>query len=177
MELDIKENRLFQASIALIVIFSLVFAVTNVYLGKKKKIVLRKRAELEAFSGFRADYEGMAGIIEPFKSRAAVTRPNIKVEKVLGDIGEALGIKEKMGSFKTVAAEASKGYMKKASEVTLTGITLNELVNFLYRVEGNRNMLMVKSLSLKPAVSGKGGSGGELLNIKLSVEIMSKMNG
>ena len=52
-----------------------------------------------------------------------------------------------MGSFKTVAAGGTaKGYMKQATELTITGITLNELVNFLYRLEGHRNMLMIKGL-------------------------------
>ncbi len=177
MELDIKGNRLFQAAIALIVIFAVLFAGTNIYLGKKKKVVLRKRAELEVFSKLRAEYEGVAGVINPFEQRASATGRNLKTERILGDIGEALGIKEKMGSFKTVAAGATKGYMKSATELTLTGITLNELVNFLYRVEGHRNMLMVKGVSLKPAGAGKGKAAGELLNVELSVEIISKGRG
>ncbi len=177
MELDIKENRLFQAAIALIVIFAVLFAATNIYLGKKKKVVLRKRAELEVFSRLRAEYEGVSGVINPFKKRASATGQNLKTERILGDIGETLGIKEKMGSFKTVAAGAAKGYIKNATELTLTGISLNELVNFLYRVEGHRNMLMVKSFTLRPAGAGKGNAGGELLDVMLSVEIISKGRG
>ncbi len=65
MELNIKENRLFQAAIALIVVFTILFVATNIYLGKKKAVVLKKRAEVESFSKLRAEYEGIAGVIKP----------------------------------------------------------------------------------------------------------------
>ena len=168
---------------ALIVFLVVFFAATNLHLATKKKSALRKKSELESFSTLLAEYERFSGILKPLERKASGTHANVKLVKLITAIGSTVGIEGKLSAIPSSQRKSEKGFFRDGTMLTLTGITLNELVNFLYRIETHRNMLLVKNISMKPGpVAGgvkanKASPGGGLINVKISVDLVSKAGG
>lgn len=110
--------------------------------------VAAKKQEYSVFEMIKAEYLAEKAAFEPLEKKV-LKPPSASAGEMIEEIGLRTISKEKMASFKPLEPERKNGYTLSGVEVTFDNITLNELVNILYRIETHRNLLLVKDLLTK----------------------------
>ena len=82
---------------------------------------------------------------EQLNGRMASLRPDDSLAKIIEDIG----IKGKSVKIAPVKGEDHAGFTEDAADIHIDGLTLNEAVNLLYRLEKGSRPLVVKKCNLR----------------------------
>ncbi|NTV49400.1 MAG: general secretion pathway protein GspM [Geobacteraceae bacterium] len=82
---------------------------------------------------------------EQMNGRMASLRPDDSLSKIIEDIG----IKGKSVKIAPVKGEDRAGFTEDAADIRIDGLTLNEAVNLLYRLEKGSRPLVVKKCNLR----------------------------
>jgi len=82
---------------------------------------------------------------EQLNGRMASLRPDDSLAKIIEDIG----IKGKSVKIIPVKGEDRAGFTEDAADIRIDGLTLNEAVNLLYRLEKGSRPLVVKKCNLR----------------------------
>ena len=90
-------------------------------------------------------YQSARQSSEQLNGRMASLRPDDSLAKIIEDIG----IKGKSVKIVPVKGEDRTGFSEDAADVRIDGLTLNEAVNLLYRIEKGSRPLVVKKCNLK----------------------------
>ncbi|MEE8574875.1 MAG: hypothetical protein V3T30_05630 [Thermodesulfobacteriota bacterium] len=162
--IKLKEYKLFIAIAIAVVIMAVFFSVTGKKLSKKKRLLHGKDRELTAFLDLSTEYKKLNASFGPRKGK--LNSPlGRSAGEVLKAIGSKVGIGDKIISIKPAATVQQKGFKKRAVEVTLRAVSMNELVNFIYRIEeSSKGLMFIKDFSMS-SISG----GSDRLNVKLQV--------
>lgn len=152
--------------IALLVFMGLTLAINGKAGGRLKSL----QNETASFESERAEYESIRAALEPYERKLLAPAASAS-EAVQEAAGEA-GIKKNLSALKPFAEPASKGFRKSGVEVKIEGITLNELLNLIYRMERHANLLLVKDFALKTRFGSAG-----LNDVTLQVVLVTKENG
>ena len=126
------------------------FAVASEFRARRAQRLLRSsRAELARFNEFRDLF--VKGRTEFAPSERRLLTPQVKesIGAIVEDVCVAVGINKSITSVKSAEADPVKGYNVSGAEFHIDGITLNQAVNLLYRIENHPNMLMVRELSIR----------------------------
>lgn len=122
---------------------------TNGVVGRVEKRAQAKKAALKAFYAQKEEYIKESAEVAPLEKKLLLPQSGGSPVAIIGEIGASLGIKSNINSFKPFEDKALKGYIKNGIEVKVEGITLNQLVNFVYRIENYRNLLLIKDFTMK----------------------------
>lgn len=127
------------ALLALAVAFSAIH--DRIALLEKKRI--RREADLVEMMGLRLQLREARAVSQRLANRLAATRPDDTPARIV----EEIGIKGKSTRITPVKGEERAGFMEDAAEVKIEGLTANEAVNLLHRLEkGPRPVLVKKAL-------------------------------
>ena len=127
----------------LLLVILLAAANTRVSLLTKKRAA--READITEMLILKQRYlEANAGA-QKFANRMAGTRPDDSPAKVI----EEIGIKGKGSQIKQVKGETRGGYVEDAAEVKIEGLSANEAVNLVYRLEKGNKPVVVKKVLLK----------------------------
>lgn len=107
----------------------------------------RKRAAREAditeMMQLKLRYLELNGSAQKLANRMAAIRPDDSPGKLI----EEIGIKGKNSQIKPLKGEDRPGYIEDAAEVRLDGLSANEAMNLMFRLEkGNRPVVIKKAL-------------------------------
>lgn len=127
------------ALLALAVAFSAVY--DRITLLEKKR--LRREADLVEMMGLKHRFLEARTISQRLTNRLASTRPDDTPAKIV----EETGIKGRSLRVTPVKGVEQAGFLEEAAEVKIEGLTANEAVNLLHRLEkGTRPVLVKKAL-------------------------------
>ncbi|HAO94279.1 MAG: hypothetical protein A2X93_06295 [Deltaproteobacteria bacterium GWC2_56_8] len=154
------------AVIALLVFMGLTLAVN----GKTGQRLKSLQNEAASFDSARAEYESIRSTLEPYERK--LLAPVASASEAVQEAASEAGIKKNLSALKPFAEPASKGFRKSGVEVKIEGITLNELLNLIYRMENHANLLLVKDFALKTRFGSAG-----LNDVTLQVVLVTKENG
>ncbi|HEY6871903.1 MAG TPA: hypothetical protein VI298_04135 [Geobacteraceae bacterium] len=129
--------------IAALLVLALLYSAANARVA----FLLKKRAAREADVAemlvLKSRYLEASAGAQKLSNRMAVTRPDDSPAKIIDEIG----IKGKGSQVKQVKGEERSGYVEDAAEVKIDGLSANEAVNLLYRLEkGGRPVAIKKAL-------------------------------
>ncbi|HIJ59713.1 MAG TPA: hypothetical protein HPP56_03750 [Nitrospirae bacterium] len=114
-------------------------------------------------------YKNLKINIETIEKREGLTKPKSILEFVYNQFDE-LGLKKKIKSVKSLGSKEIKDYyVEEPIDITAENMTMNELVNLLFKLERAPMMLSVKSLSIRKSFENP-----ERLNLQLTVSRFSK---
>lgn len=82
---------------------------------------------------------------EQLSGRMASLRPDDSLAKIIEDIG----IKGKSVKIAPIKGEERAGFIEDAADIRIDGLTLNEAVNLLYRLEKGSRPLVIKKCNLR----------------------------
>lgn len=154
------------ALIILLVFIGLTLAVNGRSARKLKSI----QNEATAFETVRAEYMKERAKIEPYEVK--LLTPGSSASDAVQEAASQAGIRKNLSAMKPFIEPASKGFRKNGVEVKIEGITLNELLNLVYRIENHSNMLVVKDFVLRSRFGSS-----DLNDVTLQVVLVTKENG
>jgi len=155
MDLEELKNKLHGTSLiylkgAVAVCVAVIFILaTNVIVGRVEKRAESRKTSLKAFYAQKEEYMKGSAEAAPLEKKLLLPPSGVSPVTIIGEIGKTIGIKSNISSFKPFEDKALKGYVKNGVEVKVEGITLNQLVNFVYGIENYRNLLLIKDFSMK----------------------------
>ncbi len=120
----------------------------NYVAGKRAALMARER-ELGEFRALMTKFSVRRETMEPVKKRLAGSAMAASPVNAMEEIGTQLGIKENLQSFKAVEESVEDGYEIKSVEVSVKGITLNQLVNLIYEIDRYPGLMLVKNMDLE----------------------------
>ena len=129
------------ALLALAVAFSAIY--DRISLLEKKRV--RREADLVEMMGLRHQMREARAVSQRLTNRLAATRPDDTPAKIV----EESGIKGKSTRVTPVKGEERAGFMEDAAEVKIEGLSANEAVNLLHRLEKGPRPVVVKKALLR----------------------------
>lgn len=129
------------ALLALAVAFSAIY--DRIALLEKKRI--RREADLVEMMGLKNNIRDVRAVSQRFTNRLAATRGDETPAKIV----EETGIKGKSTRVTPMKGEERGGFLEDAAEVKIEGLTANEAVNLLHRLEKGTRPLIVKKALLR----------------------------
>lgn len=128
--------------------------------------VKSKRAELSSLSSEYRTLKERMGSVEQKKSVTLVKG----VANATEDIASSLGLKGKVKSIKGLGSREIQGTMtEESAEVQIEKMTLNELVNMLYRIREAPMILSIKRVAIKKSFENPA-----LLNVTMTLALFTE---
>ena len=125
----------------------------------------RQLAELQSLRG---DYERQKRVIDRIDDRLRRQRRNFAIFSHLEQVAGRTGVQDKIQSMNTIASPPSTEYKEESVEVRMEGVTLQQLVEYLHRVENSPQLLRIKRLQIAPGRENR-----QLLSVRLRISVFS----
>jgi general secretion pathway protein M len=127
----------------------LILAIILTGLNTRIAFLVKKRAAREADISemilLKLRFQEANAGAQKLAIRMDATRPDDSPAKIIDEIG----IKGKGVQFRQVKGETRGGYVEDATEVRIEGVTVNEAVNLIYRLEKGPKPVIIKKTLIK----------------------------
>jgi len=121
---------------------------------------------IKEIQSLKTEYQTLIAEGQQSKKRFNQRRKSFTLYSFLDKLAGEVGIKDKMSYMKpTVTPQKGTPYKTSLVEMNLKGLTLEQITQYLYKIETSKNMVTIKRLSLTKS-DDKNGS----LNLILQVE-------
>lgn len=110
----------------------------------EKKLAARE-AVLKELLPLKVAYQSARQASDQLNTRLSSLRPDDSPAKII----EEIGIKGKSVKIVPLKGEERSGYTEDAADIRIEGVTLNEAVNLMYRLEKGSRPLVVKKSNLR----------------------------
>ncbi len=131
--------------IAAVLILALLYSAANARVAFLVKKRAARETDVAEMLVLKSRYQEASAGAQRLANRMAATRPDDSPAKIIDEIG----IKGKGSQVKQVKGEERSGYVEDAAEVKLDGLSANEAVNLLYRLEKGGRPVVVKKALIK----------------------------
>ena len=125
----------------------------------------RQLAELRTLSD---DYRRQKRVIDRMDARLRRQRRNFAIFSYLEQVAGQAGVQDKIQSMNTLASPPNTEYKEESVEVRMEGVTLQQLVEYLHRVENSPQILRIKRLQVGPTRENR-----QLLSVRLRISVFS----
>lgn len=157
---------------ALVLALLVFMAVTDSIASKREDRLAQKESEIGEFyaliNEYKADISSIGYLREKLLSRGV----DVSTGTVIEEIAAGIGLKKKITSFKPLTEGVVNGYMEKGVQVEIEGITLNQVVNLLYKIKGHKNLLLIRGFSMKSHFQNP-----DMLDMTIQVILITKAAG
>jgi general secretion pathway protein M len=156
--------------IALVILALFVLVVPLLVIGRsaKKELDTLKTKQKEIASLGR-EYRTLKESVDSVEQRPSLSQIR-GVANALDSVSSSLGIKAKIKSVKAVSNREIQGSMSEESaEVLIEKVTLNELVNLLYKINDAPMILSVKRVTMKKSFENP-----ELLDLTMTIALFTR---
>jgi len=151
-KLNKRERYAIMIAVGVVGIFLIVQLVIEPIFSKteqKKKNLQTKSAMLEQMRQWQAEYEGLTQKANLSKSHFRNRQQGFTLYSFLNQLAGEAEIKDHITNMKpTKKAQKNSPYKLSQVEMKLDAITLEQLTNYLYRVETSKNMVEIKKISI-----------------------------
>jgi general secretion pathway protein M len=130
-------------AIFLIIVIALSTINTKISALEKKRVA--RESDLTEMMKLKVRYQEANAGSQRLANRLLATRPDDSPAKII----EEIGIKGKNSQIKPVKGEEIPGYQEDAADVKVEGLSGNEAVNLIYRLEKGARPVTVKKALIK----------------------------
>jgi len=131
--------------IAIFLFLAILFSAANDRIGRLKKKLASREADIAEMMALKQRYLEANAVSQKLANRLTATRPDDTPARII----EEIGIKGKGSQIKPLKGEERGGYLEDAAEVKIDGLTLNEAVNLIFRLEKGARPVVIKKALLK----------------------------
>ncbi len=131
--------------IALLLFLAILFSTANDRIARLKMKLAARESDIAEMLVLKQRYLEANATAQRLANRLTATQPDDTPAKVI----EEIGIKGKGTQIKPVKGEEHGGYLEDAAEVKMDGLTANETVNLLFRLEKGPRPMVIKKALLK----------------------------
>lgn len=171
MKLNRRERMAVLTGIVFLCLFAVIRFVVFPFMDQKDRLRRNLTANgrnLEEIRSLKADYRTMVSAGEKAKKRFKQRQKGFTLFSFLDQLAGEVGIKDKMTSMKpTYTRKKDSPYKKSLVEMKLKGLTLEQITQYLYKIETSKNMVNIKRISLTKSDDQAG-----ILNVVLQVETL-----
>jgi general secretion pathway protein M len=132
-------------AIALLLFLAILFSTANDRIGRLKNKLAAREADIAEMMVLKQRYLEANAAAQKLAGRLMATHADDSPAKII----EEIGIKGKGSQIKPLKGEERGGYLEDEAEVKMDGLTLNEAVNFLFRLEKGTRPVEIKKALLK----------------------------
>ncbi len=131
--------------IAALLFLAILLSAANDRIGRLRKKLAAREGEVAEMLLLKQRYLEANAVAQKLTNRLAATRPDDSPAKLI----EEIGIKGKSSQIKPIKGEEGNGFVEDAIEAKLEGLSANEAVNLLYRLEKGTKPVVIKKALLK----------------------------
>jgi general secretion pathway protein M len=131
--------------LALLLLVAIVLSAANDRIARLTKKRAAREADIAEMLVLKSRYQEAAGAAQRLANRMAATMADDSPAKVF----EEIGIKGKNSQIKPLKGEERPGFVEDAAEIRVEGVSANEMVNLLYRLEKGARPVVIKKALLK----------------------------
>ncbi len=131
--------------LALLLLVAIGLSAANDRIGRLAKKRAAREADIAEMLVLKSRYQEAAGSAQRLANRLAAVRADDSPAKVF----EEIGIKGKGSQIKPMKGEDRPGFVEDAAEIHVEGVTGNEMVNLLYRLEKGAKPVVIKKALVK----------------------------
>ena len=143
--LDSRTRQRIGILLALLLLVAVLLSAANSRISALEKRRTAREADLAEMMRLKARHQAASAGAQRLSNRLMATRPEDSPAKVI----EEIGIKGRGSQIKPVKGDDIPGYVEDAAEVKLDGLSANETVNLIYRLEKGTRPVTVKKASIK----------------------------
>lgn len=152
MSLSERFNEMDQAArlkigyvIAALLVLAIGYSAIHDIIGKLEKKRSSRQADLTEMMLLKQKHREASAGAQKLANRLSAVTVDDSVAKLIDDIG----IKGKSSQIKPLKGEDRPGFMEDAAEVRIEGLTANEVVNLLFRLEKGVKPVVIKKANFK----------------------------
>ena len=131
--------------IAVCVLLIVLLSAANGQVRRMEKRRVVREADIAEMLVLKQRYQQVNAQAQTLANRMAAVRPDDSPGKVL----EEIGIKGKNSQIKAVKGDERSGFVEDAAEAKIEGLTANEAINLVYRLEKGAKPVVVKRAVIK----------------------------
>lgn len=171
MKLNRRERMAVMVGIGFICLFVMIKFVAFPFMDRKDRLrrnLAANSSNLEEILALKMEYETLVRAGEQAEKRFKQRRKSFTLLSFLVQLAGEVGIKDKMASMKpNLTQQKDSPYKISQVEMKLKGLTLDQITQYLYKIETSRNMVNIKRISLTKSDDKAG-----ILNVALQVETL-----
>ncbi|MCX8027390.1 MAG: hypothetical protein N3A62_06000 [Thermodesulfovibrionales bacterium] len=155
-------SSLFVSSLVILVVLLFTYFTYN-------KDVTTLKTRINEYQNLSKQYEVLKVSVDSLEKRATLSKGE-GVLKATQRVFDELGLSKKLKSAKVTNTKDLKiDYLEESIDIVAEGLTINEVVNILFRIEKMPMLVSIKSMSIKRSFENP-----ENLNLQLSMAYYSK---
>ena len=143
--MDDKKRLRFGMGIAAVLLLAVLLSAANNQVTRLEKKRDAREADITEMLLLKLRYQEAAAGSQKLANRLAATRPDDSPAKII----EEIGIKGKNTQIKPVKGEELPGFVEDAAEVKMEGLSANEAINLIYKLEKGAKPVTIKKTVLK----------------------------
>ncbi len=163
MKLKIDKKVLVGSGFALLFILSIVLFKIALSLKKERNSLRSQQKEILSLVG---DYGMLKYTVDTVEGKKSLTKVEGVVQAV-DEVFRSMGLNQKVKSVKSTGTMEKKYASEEEAEVLVEKVTMNEMVNILYRIENAPMILSVRKTSIKTSFDNP-----SLLNMTLTIGLI-----
>jgi general secretion pathway protein M len=146
-------ERLFVGGAGAVLVVFLIFKLTIDPMLKRSaeldRQIVTARQQLNELRTMQQDYQRQKSVVDSINSQLK-KQPNFAIFSRLEELAGQTGIRSKIVHMKPTVSTPNEVYKEESVEVKMEGVTLEQLVQYLYQVENSPQLLKIKRLEMKP---------------------------
>lgn len=146
-ELDEEVRRLLLLLIATVALLIIAYAAVQQHLSQLERRKLSREATLTELMPLRVRYQEAQGDANRVKNRLALVTPEDSPATIIEQTGIAT---QAAIQSKALPRQERDGLIEETAEITISGLSSNELVNLLYRLEQHPKPVVIRRFSARP---------------------------
>ena len=163
MNLRVDRNVLVISVIALLFIVCVILFEVSLSLKSERETLWSQQREMLALSN---EYAGLKTAVDTVERKKSISKVEGIVQAV-DEVFKSMGLGQKVKSVKSTGTREKKFASEEEADVSVEKVTMNEMVNILYRIENAPMILTVKKASIKTSFDNP-----SLLNITMTVAVI-----
>jgi len=137
----------------------------RVYLSSKDELNGLKQQQKE-MQALKSEFQALKGIVDSAEAKKSLSKVQGIVQAV-DELSLSLGMKAKVKSVKALGARDIRYAIEEDADVQVERVTMNELVNMLYKIENAPMALSLKRVNIRTAFEDPA-----LLNISMTLSLI-----
>jgi general secretion pathway protein M len=161
----LKDKRVVAFFAALIIVIFLFFSGMHQLSSSKKELAALKGQRNELFL-LKDEYLSLKQRIDSVEGRKSQSGPQGIVQAV-DEVFQSMGLKDKIKTLKSTGKREIRDGFEENADLSIEKVTMNEMVNILYRIENAPMVLTMKKVTIKKSFENP-----ELMNISLDLSFL-----
>ena len=137
----------------------------RVYLSSKDELNSLKQQQKE-MQALKSEFQALKGIVDSADAKKSLSRVQGIIQAV-DELSISLGMKAKVKSVKALGARDIRYAIAEDADVLVERVTMNEMVNMLYKIENAPMALSLKRVNIRTAFEDPA-----LLNISMTLSLI-----